>query len=55
MQGKHGSMKKTFTKRYTTQKTEKDEQIRSDQTPRVTPNEWKAVPTSYKATSMLII
>jgi hypothetical protein len=51
----HVRLYQFHSKRNTTQKTEKDEQIRSDQTPRVTPNEWKAVPTSYKATSMLII
>ena len=32
-----------------------DEQIESDQTPRVTPSEWQAVPTSYKTTATLII
>jgi hypothetical protein len=38
-----------------TQYRKQDEQIESDQTPRVTPSEWQAVPTSYKTTAMLII
>ena len=38
-----------------TQHRKTDEQIESEQTPRVTPSEWQAVPTSYKTTAMLII
>ena len=41
------------SQRNTTQKT--DEQSKSEQTPRVTPSEWQAVPTSYKTTATLII
>ena len=38
-----------------TQHRKTDEQIESEQTPRVTPSEWQAVPTSYKTTATLMI
>ena len=38
-----------------TQHRKTDEQIESEQTPRVTTSEWQAVPTSYKTTATLMI
>ena len=38
-----------------TQHRKTDEQIESEQTPRVTSSEWQAVPTSHKTTATLMI